>query len=65
MTEKAEEMYAERMRVETEAMKAELRVDAPASARATLEEMVDEAARRDAVRADEAALDEGPSATAS
>jgi hypothetical protein len=48
VTEKAEEMYAERMRVETEAVKAELRVDAPASARATLEEMVDEAARRDA-----------------
>jgi hypothetical protein len=46
----AEEMYAERMKLETEAVRAELRVDAPAPApaRATLEEMVDEAARRDA-----------------
>jgi hypothetical protein len=48
--ERAEQMYAERMLAETEAVKAEPRVDAaaPATSPATLEEMVDEAARRDA-----------------
>jgi hypothetical protein len=45
---RAEEMYAERRRLELEAVKAELRVDAsaPAPAHATPEEMVDEAAPR-------------------